>query len=68
MDFLTAMIRALEAYRHKDHWRKLQQRGMWQNFSWEKSAYEYIKIYNRVLGTQYDGQPAEQSPTSSVTV
>ena len=68
MDFLTAMIRALEAYRYKDQWRKLQQRGMWQNFSWEKSAYEYIKIYNRVLGTPEEGQPAEQSQTSGVTV
>ena len=68
MDFLTAMIRALEAYRYKDQWRKLQQRGMWQNFSWEKSAYEYIKIYNRVLGNPEEGKPTEPSQTSGVKV
>ncbi|MDY7019945.1 MAG: glycogen synthase GlgA [Cyanobacteriota bacterium] len=68
MDFLTSMIRAYEAYRFKDQWRKLQQRGMWQNFSWEKSAQEYIKIYSRLLGNVDAGESAEQSQTSGVTV
>ncbi|MEL7038593.1 MAG: glycogen synthase GlgA [Cyanobacteria bacterium J06592_8] len=68
MDFLTSMIRAYEAYRFKDQWRKLQQRGMWQNFSWEKSAHEYVKIYNRVLGNADQGEPTGQSQTPGVTV
>lgn len=62
LDLLTCMVRAGEAYRFKDYWRDLQQRGMEQNFSWEKSAIEYVKIYRKVLGLPpEDPQPeAEQ--------
>ncbi len=67
MDFLTAMIRTSEAYRFKDQWRQLQQRGMWQNFSWENSAREYTKIYHQLLGTS-EQQPEAKPQESGVTV
>jgi starch synthase len=50
------MVRAWEGFRFKDAWRKLQQRGMAANFSWDKSAIEYVKLYRDVLGL-----PAEEA-------
>jgi starch synthase len=44
------MVRAWEGFRFKDAWAQLQKRAMRQDFSWDKSALEYIKIYQRVLG------------------
>ncbi|ACK65198.1 glycogen/starch synthase, ADP-glucose type [Rippkaea orientalis PCC 8801] len=58
LDLLTCLIRAWEGFRFKKDWQKLQQRCMSQNFSWYKSAAEYVKIYKSVTG-----QPAELSKT-----
>ncbi|MEQ8755258.1 MAG: glycogen synthase GlgA [Coleofasciculus sp. G1-WW12-02] len=50
LDFYTCMVRAWEGFRFKDQWTTLQQRGMRQNFSWDKSAKQYIRVYREVLG------------------
>jgi starch synthase len=50
LDFYTCMVRAWEGFRFKDQWTTLQQRGMRQNFSWDKSAKQYIRTYREVLG------------------
>jgi starch synthase len=69
MDFLTAMIRAAEGYRYKDKWCALQQRGMHQNFSWEQSATEYIKVYQEIAGmTEAEEKSADSQKTSGATV
>lgn len=49
LDLFAAMIRAYEAFRFKDKWYELQKCGMRENFSWDKSAQEYIKIYKSIL-------------------
>ncbi|MFA5359210.1 MAG: glycogen/starch synthase [Patescibacteria group bacterium] len=42
--------RALHLYYKKPNkWRKLQGNGMKEDFSWKKSAKEYVKIYEKVL-------------------
>lgn len=51
LDFFTCMVRAWEGFRYKDYWSDLQVRAMKQNFSWELSAREYIKIYHEITGT-----------------
>lgn len=56
LDFFTAMVRTWEGFRYKDHWQKLQQRAMKKDFSWYRSAIEYIKIYKEITG-----QPGELS-------
>ena len=46
----SALERALETYRTQPQkWRRLQINGMKKNFSWERSAAEYVKLYRRVL-------------------
>jgi len=50
LDLFTCMVRAWEGFRYKKEWQELQQRGMRQDFSWYKSAVEYIKMYREVIG------------------
>ena len=58
LDMFTCMVRTSEAFRFKAEWQKLQQRGMRQNFSWDLSAREYIKIYREIIGL-----PPEEAET-----
>lgn len=63
LDLFTAMVRAWEGFRYKDYWQKLQQRGMNNDFSWYRSAVEYIKIYKEI-----SGQPGELSEAEAETL
>jgi starch synthase len=74
LDLFTSMIRAWEAYRFKPQWRELQKRGMNQDFSWTKSAREYVKMYYSLYGLDENGlpfgqqqQPAESQPQPPAT-
>ena len=62
LDLLTAMVRAFEAFRFKDQWLELQKRGMRENFSWDKSATEYIKMYKSILGLPEEDTAVEKEP------
>lgn len=46
---LEGMTRALQVHQDRKEWEKLQQRGMAQDFSWERSAAQYLKLYQEVL-------------------
>jgi starch synthase len=46
---LDAIDRALGCYTRPDRWRTLQTRGMSQDFSWSRSAGEYLRLYERVV-------------------
>ena len=62
LDFYTCMARTSEAFRFKDQWHTLQQRGMREDFSWNKSAVDYIRMYKDILGLPEDesaSQPEE---------
>jgi starch synthase len=50
LDFYTCMVRASEGYRYKQQWRSMQKRAMQEDFSWIKSALEYIKLYKEIAG------------------
>jgi starch synthase len=41
--------RALKTFRDRRAWRALQQTGMKEDHSWDRSAQEYVKIYERAL-------------------
>lgn len=58
LDLITSMIRAWEGFQYKDYWQQLQQRAMAQDFSWAKSAIEYVNLYCDILSLN----PAEQIP------
>ncbi|MDR2504641.1 MAG: glycogen synthase GlgA [Oscillospiraceae bacterium] len=48
-DMLEVIRRAVSYYKDKPEvWRKLVERGMTADFSWKKSASEYLSIYNKL--------------------
>lgn len=47
---LNTLRWALETYRdRKDAWQRMQKRAMETDFSWDKSAQEYIQIYQKAI-------------------
>ncbi len=63
LDFYTCMARTCEAFRFKDQWHTLQQRGMREDFSWDKSAVDYIRMYQDILGLPQDELISEPEET-----
>ena len=47
---LEALARALTLFADPGKWRAVQVAGMQQDFSWDRSAQEYVKIYERAIG------------------
>lgn len=48
-----ALARALEVFRDApDTWRRLQVNGMRRDFSWERSAAEYVQVYKRGMAAR----------------
>jgi len=45
---LTSIKRALRAYKDKDFWKKIQEKGMEKDLSWGRSAEEYLKLYEKL--------------------
>ena len=48
-DMLHAMERAVEGYQDKDGWAILRRRAMECDYSWKRSAGEYIDLYKELL-------------------
>jgi starch synthase len=46
---LTALKRALDVYGRKEAWRALTKRCMEADFSWERSAQEYLDLYEKAI-------------------
>ncbi|AFZ37024.1 Glycogen synthase [Stanieria cyanosphaera PCC 7437] len=66
LDLYTCMVRAGEGFRYQEKWQELQKRAMSQNFSWVKSALEYIKIYKEITG--YSPELSEQESQKLATL
>src|SRR5204862_136377 len=47
--FVEAVRRALALFADRPRWRALQLTGMRQDHSWDRSAREYVKIYERAM-------------------
>lgn len=48
-DFITVIKMALEVYQNKEEWNNLRIKDMQEDHSWEKSAKEYVSLYDRLL-------------------
>jgi len=48
---IIAFVRAYEIFKQKQEWEKLVKRVMAKDFSWEKSAKEYLKIFKLAVQT-----------------
>ena len=47
----TVLTEALTVFGDRTAWGTLQRAGMQQDFSWDRSAQEYVKMYERALAT-----------------
>ncbi len=46
---LNSLMLALQVYRDKGEWHGLMSRGMKQDFSWKRSAKQYVELYKRAM-------------------
>jgi starch synthase len=49
---LAAVRRALEVYNRRAEWRRLMATGMACDFSWQRSAQQYLALYHRLLAAE----------------
>jgi len=47
--FANGLLRALNTYKNKPIWARLQQNGMDRDFSWQRSAEAYVEVYKSLL-------------------
>src|SRR5262245_20446386 len=55
---LGALGRALQMFENRPAWRRIQKAGMREDFSWDASAREYVKVYERVAEANRAGEPS----------
>ena len=48
-EMLNAIKRALDLYKRKDDWLVLVKRCMKEDFSWQRSAAEYLELYKKAI-------------------
>jgi len=58
---LGALGRALQMFENRPAWRRIQRAGMREDFSWDASAREYVKVYERVAAANRAEEQAGQS-------
>jgi starch synthase len=63
MALYTALVRAVETYKHRGVWRQLQLRGMSADFSWTASAHKYVDLYERALAARAPEHKLEEYST-----
>jgi starch synthase len=54
---LEALGRAIRLFTQPQAWRALQLAGMAEDHSWDRSAREYVTIYDRAIGWSPNGDP-----------
>jgi len=45
----SSVKRGIDTFPYKDTWNKIQQNGMSKDFSWDKSARKYIRLYENLI-------------------
>lgn len=58
--FLVAVVRALETFKNKTEWQKIQRRAMDVDFSWSHTAEKYLDLYHRAV--EFRGEATSVSP------
>ena len=65
-DMLFVIRQAVGLYRdYKDAFAGLQQRGMLEDFSWQRSAREYLRIYSNITGQPWPTPMKESVPAEA---
>jgi starch synthase len=51
----NALDRALSVYAHPEQWAEIQKRGMRSDFSWNRSAAQYVALYEQARALHREG-------------
>jgi starch synthase len=54
-------VRAIEIYKNTELWKALQQNAMVQDYSWNYSALEYVKLYDKAFHFKSKKNPTDRS-------
>ncbi len=54
-DLVIAVRRAIEVFQDRKNWRAMMRKAMDQDFSWERSASEYIDVFEKAIATRRGG-------------
>ena len=66
-DMLHTIERASDYYKNKpDVWKKLQERGMKGDYSWDHSAREYVRLYESLFEEKKPEESAPEEPNPVV--
>lgn len=67
-EFFQAIDSALTLYDQEEKWHEITKRAMLQDFSWDRSAREYIQIYEKVLAkkSRIPGKKPDLSRTGRI--
>jgi starch synthase len=49
MALVSTVSRAVETFKEKELWKKIQKNGMALDYSWEHSANDYLALYKKAL-------------------
>ncbi len=58
---LAAVDRALDTYRQKDLWARLTENAMAADYSWSRSAGEYLRLYRRLMSASAGTDPPSRA-------
>jgi starch synthase len=64
MSLMGQIAKILELYKNKPLWQKLQKNAMSQDFSWNYSANEYVKLYTKTMDLQVKPYPKDHGHLS----
>ncbi len=59
---LAALREALRTFAVPADWKRLQQNGMKQDYSWERSARDYVKVYKGVIAARRGRRQRRPAP------
>ena len=59
---LAALRAALRTFQTPAEWKRLQQNGMKQDYSWERSARDYVKVYKGVIAARRGRRQRRPAP------
>jgi starch synthase len=51
-ELIAAFHRAIEAFRNRKIWHAMMREAMAQDFSWERSAKEYLAVFERAIAAK----------------
>jgi starch synthase len=67
-ELAIALRQAIDLYQNREDWIALQERGMAQDFSWERSAEQYLNLYKQLTKKRRARRPSTGARHGSISL